>query len=401
MEHLFAGGPFVGSLTRREVLRIGAASVAAGLGASGCAEMAGRPQQVAAGSAPLALGPDEPLQVAFIGVGGRGGGLLHSFLKLKGQRVVAICDINKENLDRAVGAVQKAQGQAPQGYGDGPDAFKQVLERKDIHAVVTATPCFEHPRVMLAAIQAGKHVYGEKPLSLCVADADHILAAAEANKKLVVQVGFQWMCNPNFVDCIRRVHTKEIGEPIEGRFFRHNGYPPIKGWFEYRSKSGDWMLEQACHEFNLMNWAAQATPLRAYGMGRQDLFNDPANKITNYYAAIIEYPNNFIVHYAHGWISPEGFHEMGKKIIGTKGATEIGGEWLRLHDKSQKVEPLKKFTGDDTEEALRCFVESIREGTPVKAPVTNGRNASLVALLVRKAVDERRVVTWNEMLRSC
>lgn len=391
----------MGNLTRRDILKIGAAGVVTGLGASGCAEMGAGPQRVAAGAAPLALGPDEPLRVAFIGVGGRGSGLLHAFLKLKNQQVVAICDITKANLDKAVASVEKAQGKAPDAYGDSPDAFKRVLERKDIHAVVTAAPCYEHVRMMLGALEAGKHIYGEKPLALCVADADRIVAVAEANKKLVVQVGFQWMCNPNYVDCIERVHTREIGEPVEGRFFRHNGYPPLKGWFEHREKSGDWMLEQACHEINLMNWAAQATPLRAYGMGRRDLFNDPANKITNYYAAIIEYPNNFICHYSQGWISPDGFSEMGKKIIGTKGATELGGQRLTLHDKKQKVRPLTKFPGDDTEEALRCFTASIREGKPAMAPVANGRSASLVALLIRKAVDERRVVTWNEMLRTC
>jgi len=391
----------VGNLTRRDVLKMGAAGVGAGLGSAGCAEMHLGPGRAGAGAAPVPLGPDEPLRTAFIGVGGRGSGLLNAFLKLKGQQVVAVCDINPENLSRGIASVEKAQGKAPQGYGAGPDDFKRVLDRKDIHAVVTATPCFEHARMMLASIQAGKHIYGEKPLALNVADADRIVAAAEANRRRVVQVGFQWMCNPNFVDCIRRIHEGQIGDPVEGRFFRHNGYPPLKGWFEHRAESGDWMLEQACHEFNLMNWAAQATPLQAYGMGRRDLCNVPANGITNYYAAIIEYPKNFIVHYAQGWISPAGFHEMGKKIIGTKGATEIGGERIAVHDPDVKVEPLRQFKGDDTEEALRCFVESIREGKPARAPVSNGRNASLVALMVRKAVDERRVVTWKEMLRSC
>jgi len=391
----------VENLTRRDVLKMGAAGVVAGLGASGCAQTTGMVRAGAPGAAPVALNPDEPLRVGFIGVGGRGTGLLNAFLKIDGQQVVAICDINKGNLDRGIGIVEKAQGKAPAGYGDGPDDFKRLLDRKDIHAVVTATPCFEHARIFLAAIAAGKHIYGEKPMALCVRDADAIVAAAEANGKLVVQVGFQWMCNPNFIDSIRRVHRKEIGEPVEGRFFRHNGTPPLKGWFEHRSKSGDWMLEQACHEYNLMNWAAQATPLQAYGMGRRDLFNDPKNGITNYYAAIIEYPNHFIVHYAHGWISPDGFREMGKKIIGTLGAVEIGGNQISMADKSRKVEPLERFDKDDTEEALRCFVASIREGKPVMAPVTNGRNATLLALLVRKAVDERRVVTWNEMLRTC
>lgn len=388
--------------TRRDMLKMGAAGVVAGLGASGCAEMgsSGVERIVGAGAPPVPLEPGRPLRVGFVGIGGRGRGLLHAFLRLPGQQVVAVCDIDKNNLAAAAADVEKAQDKAPDTYGRDADDFKNLMDRKDIHAIVSATPCFEHARIFLAAIQRGKHIYGEKPMALNVADANAIVAMSAANPKVVVQVGFQWMCNPNFIDAIARVHRREIGEPIEGRFWRHNGLP-LKGWFEHREKSGDWMLEQACHEYNLMNWAAQATPLQAYGMGRRDVFNDPKNGITNYYAAILEYPNRFIVHYAHGWLDPKGFGGMCKKVIGTRGAVEIGGERITLHDASAKVEPLKKFDRDDTEEALRCFLASVCEGKPVMAPVTNGRDSTLVALLVRKAVDERRVVTWREMLRSC
>src|SRR5690606_36173033 len=128
---------------------------------------------------------------------------------------------------------------------------------------------------------------------------------------------------------------------------------------------------------------------------------DPQRDVTDYYAAIIEYPNNFIVHYAHGWISPDGFSEMAQKVLGTKGAVEIGGQRIASIKRGEKLPPLSSEGGDDTAHALRAFLTSIREGKPSIAPVSYGRNASLLALLVRKAVDERRSVTWDEMLRTC
>ncbi len=329
--------------------------------------------------------------------------MLNTYLKQKGQQVVAVCDITKENLDRAAESVAKAQGKAPDTYGDGPDAFKTMLERKDIHAIVTATPCFEHARITHACIMAGKHVYTEKPLALTVADADQVVATAKANPKVVVQVGFQWMASPRFRETIERVHRGEIGELVEGRFFRHNGNF-MKGWFSKREKSGDWMLEQACHEYNIMNWVAGTTPLRAFGMGRRGMFQDqdPGRDVTDYYAAIIEYPNNFVVHYAHSWGSPAGFRgEFAQKAIGTKGAVEIGGNNIASSVANHKIEPLSAPQGDDTEFALQAFLTSVREGKPSVGPVEYGRNASLLGLLVRKAVDERRLVTWEEMLRTC
>ncbi|HOB72994.1 MAG TPA: Gfo/Idh/MocA family oxidoreductase [Phycisphaerae bacterium] len=393
-------------LTRREMLAA-SASVAAGLAASGCSQN-GKPVAMFTQAAspvkatPVPLGPDEPLKVGFIGIGGRGRGLLDAFLKLPNQQVVALCDINKENLDKAAAMVEKAQGKAPQTFGKDADDFKNLLDRKDIHAIVTATPCFEHPRIMLATIAAGKHIYGEKPLALTVADADACLAAAEANKDLVVQVGFQWMASPRFQECIERIRRGDIGRLVEGRFFRHNGSSPLIGWFSDRAKSGDWMLEQACHEYNIMNWVAGTTPIKAYGMGWSNLYQDvdPGRNVTDYYAAIIEYPDNFIVHYAHGWISPDGFREFAQKAIGTKGAVELGGDRISRSD-GQQIEPLKSPKGDDTAFALKAFVDSIRDGKPAVAPVSYGRNATLLALMVRKAVYERREVTWKEMLRTC
>ncbi|GMU23060.1 MAG: hypothetical protein AMXMBFR13_31430 [Phycisphaerae bacterium] len=393
------------SMTRRDLLKSSAAGIAAGMAAAGCSQTTPwQSRMIPVAAPPVPLGPDEPLRVGFIGVGGRGTGLLSTFVKLPGQEVVAICDTKPENLNRGIGVVEKAGGKAPEGYGNGPDDFKRLLERKDIHAIVTATPCFEHARVMRAAIQAGKHIYGEKPLALTVADCDDLQAMVSINPQLVVQVGFQWMASPRFIETIGRIHQGDIGELIEGRFFRHNGGPPLRGWFSHRDESGDWMLEQACHEYNIMNWVAGATPLRAYGMGRSDLYRDgePDRNVTDYYAAIIEYPKNFIVHYAHGWLSPDGFHEFAQKAIGTKGAIEIGGGRIALLDKkAPQPEPLTAKGGDDTHEALLAFTKSIREGKPSIAPVSYGRNASLLALMVRKAVYERREVTWEEMLRTC
>ena len=100
-------------------------------------------------------------------------------------------------------------------------------------------------------------------------------------------------------------------------------------------------------------------------------------------------PDNFIVHYAHGWIDPSGFGGMCKKVIGTQGAVEIGGERISLHDKSRKVEPLKSSTTTTHRRQCGASSKAFARDKPILSPVENGRNASLVGLLVRKAVDER------------
>jgi myo-inositol 2-dehydrogenase/D-chiro-inositol 1-dehydrogenase len=376
-------------MTRRDVLRIGAAGIAAaGLTRTAWAQQPAN---------------DDALRLGCIGVGHRGQGLLDALLRLKGHRVVAICDINDHFRTMGVNKVKEKQGHAPDEYANGPDDFLNLLDRNDIDGVVVATPCYEHARMFLAAIARGKHMYGEKPMALSVADADAIVVASKQRRDLVIQVGFQWMANPTMCDAIARVHGGQIGTPIEGRFHRHNAKHVMGGWFGRRSQSGDWMLEQACHEYNIMGWVARATPIRAYGMGRNDLHTDvqPERNVTDYYAAILEYPDGMIVHYAHGWISPKGFTGMSMQVIGADGAVDIGAGRIALHDEKAKVEPIAKRERDDTELALEAFLNSIREGKPAVAPVSNGRNAVLTGLLVRKAVYERRCVSWGEMLRTC
>lgn len=379
--------------------------MAATLAAAGCSQSntVATIEQKSPAGAPV-IAPDQPIKVGFIGIGGRGRALLSKFVKLKGHQIVAICDIDPTRRSQAAEIIEKAQGKAPAIYGEGgKDDFKKLLDRKDVDAIITATPCYEHARIGMATILAGKHLYGEKPLGITVKQCDDMVRLTEANPKLVVQVGFQWMATPHFTEPIKRIHNGEIGELIEGRFARHNGASPLRGWFSHRAESGDWMLEQACHEYNIMCWVAGGPPIQAYGMGREGLYTagEPDRDVTDYYAAIIEFPNKFIVHYAHGWISPEGFTGMDQKVIGSKGAIDVGGDRISMRDKDAKVAPIKVEAGDDTEMSLQAFLDSIRQGKPPVAPVHNGRNASLTALLVRKAVYERRVVTWKEMLRTC
>jgi predicted dehydrogenase len=348
-----------------------------------------------------AAAAQEPrLRCGFIGVGGRGTALLRNTLELPGVEVTAICDIDSGNLNRAVELVQKTRGAAPATFDRGPDDYKRLLEQKEIDAVVMATPCDLHARMFLDSIAAGKHIYGEKPMALSVKDATAIVEA-EGKSRLVVQVGMQWMANRRVRETIRRIHAGEIGSLIEGRFARANRAQPLRRWFSNRERSGDWMLEQAVHELNVMNWVAQATPLRAYALGRSDLFRDgdPERNVTDYYTAIMEYPNGFIMHYTHGWISPAGFTGMELKVIGDQGAADITGGSIMFRDEQKQPVQLDP-SENDTRTCLAAFVESIRAGTKPICPVSNGRDAVFVGLLLRRAVYQRREVTWKEMLET-
>src|SRR5207302_7061071 len=106
------------------------------------------------------LGANEDIRIAVVGFHGRGGDHIGNYLKIKGVRIVALCDVDKTVLDHGIAQIT-GKGTAPEGYSD----IRKLLESKDIDAVSIATPNHWHSLAAIWAIQAGKDVYVEKPVS--------------------------------------------------------------------------------------------------------------------------------------------------------------------------------------------------------------------------------------------
>jgi len=375
------------SLSRRDFLKAGTAGVALGWAATSWRSR-------------VLAEEVKSLRCGFIGVGGRGTYLLQTVLGLPGVEVVAICDTNPNHLSRACDLVEKAQGKRPEALGEGPYHYRELLRREEVDCLVVATPCYWHGIMYIEALQADKPFYGEKPMAITVREIELIQAARREHPKVVVQLGFQWGASRARADAIRQVHEGAIGDLIEGRFYRHNGWGSLGRWFNQRDLSGDWMLEQAVHEFNLMWWVTQAHPQRAYTVGRRGVLEpqNPWRDVTDFYTTILEYPNGLVIHYTHGWIDPPGFGGMSTRFIGTRGGIDVLGCTLHLQGRQEPVSG--QGPGGDTPEHLQNFFEAVRAGDPQMAycGVDNGTAASYVGLLIRKSLDEKRPVTLQEML---
>jgi len=370
------------ALNRRDFLRIGSAGIALGIAGASFSEEV------------------KPLRCGFIGVGGRGTGLLKTVLKFEDVDVAAICDITPPNLERALGLVEKARGKRPDAYDKGPYDYRNLIKRDDIDCLVIATPCYWHSTMYVDCLNAGKHFYGEKPMAITVKGLKWILETRKQHKDVVVQIGFQWGASKARADVIRRVHEGEIGKLLEGRFYRYNRWARLGRWFDKRKLSGDWMLEQAVHEFNLMWWVTQKHPIAAYTVGQKHILapNEPERDVTDFYTTILEYPDGLIVHYSHGWISPPNFTGMSTRFVGTEGGIDVLGSYLQFRDKRGKV--MGQGGGGDTREHLRNFFDCVRAGTPdkVNCGIENGAAASYIGLMIRKSLDEKRRVTFEETL---
>ncbi len=168
-------------------------------------------------SASRVMGANDRVRIGFIGLGNRGDQVLSAFLEHKDCEVVAVSDIYQPYLDFA----SKKIGTNPEQLRD----YRKLLARKDLDAVVVATPDHWHALMTVEACKAGKDVYCEKPLSLVVAEGRAMVKAARDNKR-IVQCGIQRMSSAFCKEAAELVRTGGIGKVTAVRCFHvQNEWP--------------------------------------------------------------------------------------------------------------------------------------------------------------------------------
>ena len=145
--------------------------------------------------------------------------------------------------------------------------YRALLDADDVDAVLIATPVHLHAKQAVASLLAGKHLYLEKPLAGTVEECREIRAAAtDAELRgLVFQIGFQRRYNTRYGLSMQHLHAGTLGDPLFVRAQWHatGNSPKTKPWIFRKEKSGDIVVEQACHQFDIFNWIFQSVPERA------------------------------------------------------------------------------------------------------------------------------------------
>lgn len=227
-------------------------------------------------------GANDDIRLAIVGVGGQGSGHIDYFRKLAGVRVVALCDADKDHLDKRVEDFKK-RNETVEGYID----VRKLLENKNIDAITTATPNFWHALVTIWACQAGKDVYVEKPVSHNIWEGRKIVEAARKYKR-IVQTGTQRRSSEAYQQAYEFIKAGNIGAirwvrgfcyKPRGSIGKVNGPQPIPASVNYDLWCGpadmlplmrknlhyDWhwvwntgngdIGNQGIHEMDLARWA--------------------------------------------------------------------------------------------------------------------------------------------------
>ena len=245
------------------------------------------------------------IRLGFIGLGNRGDQVLDAFLEHKDCEVLAICDIYQPYLDFAA----KKIGNNPQQFRD----YRQVLERKDIDAVVISTPDHWHALQMIEACRANKDVYVEKPLSLCVAEGRRMVEAARQNKR-VVQVGLHRRSSPLCREVAEFIRKDGIGKVTVVRAFHIQN--------EWPRGIGSPANERPPENFDWEAWLGPA-PRRAYNKNRtfyrfRWFYDYSGGQLTNFGVHYLD-----MIHWALGQNAPRAVCAMGGKFAGMTDNREV------------------------------------------------------------------------------
>jgi predicted dehydrogenase len=256
----------------------------------------------------------------------------------------------------------------------------------------------------VAALDAGLSVYLEKPMGRTEHDVKAVTDAA-LRAKGVLQLGFQLRYDPVRRSAIDLIHQGGIGRIAYMQGNRHGGdLPRDKPWLFDASRSGNIIVEQAVHILDLMNWAMKTHPLRAMGSGGINVYKDvpPGRTIHDNYAVIYDYPGDVRLCFTHLYIDPPGFTGIDERIWGSEGAVDLpSGTFHALTERGEeRVPPRKLFEGERgnmNQRAMDAFFGHVRDNSEPLNNATYGKYATLAAIMGRKAIDEKRFVTWNEV----
>ena len=379
------------------------------------------------------MAANSAVRVGLLGCGGRGTTHAETILKNTDARMIALADMFQDRLDKAkqhVNELSAAKGQAGVDHTFvGPNAYQQIIDSKDVDAVVIATPPYFHVEHLAAAVAAGKHVYCEKPVAIDVPGAKRVLEIGQkAEGRLSLDVGFQIRMAPPFVELVKRIHAGALGEIVAGAAYYYcsaidlnfANLPPVmlrlRNWIQDRLLSGDIIVEQNIHAIDICNWVLQGHPMQAVGRSGREGRNRPGDTCSSHFDVVFRYPKDVDVSFSSTQFG-KGQFDVNERFYGTRGSSQspyagalgIWGEEEWVWGGGEKpaagtgqFSASGSFSDNLAEadsEKQKAFIGSITSGK-FHNQAALGVESALTAMLGRQAAYQGHEVTWDELLRS-
>jgi len=371
-----------------------------------------------------AAGGSQTLRVGLIGCGRRGTEALKNCLDSSPDiEATALGDLFQDQLDASLNNIRKNMGAlaektvkiSPPQCFVGFDAYQKVLAT-DVDLVILATPPHFRPLHLRAAVEAGKHVFLEKPVAVDPVGIRSIIESARLakEKKLAIVAGTQRRHKDHYLEIIKRIHNGDIGEIMGAQCYwcqdevraelarkiyadrQRLSYSDMeyqcRAWLFYTWLSGDHIVEQHVHNIDVVNWALGSHPEQCMSLGGRQVRTGPEfGNIFDHFATEYEYPNGVrtlsMCRQTNGCT-----HRVCERIVGTKGVAFLdyssgyitGPNAYKFEGPA--VSPLVQEHAD--------LITSIRRGEPLNEGVRIAES-TLTAIMGRISAYTGNALKWD------
>lgn len=366
------------------------------------------------------LAPSDRINLGYIGLGRQAWGLVNAINGPKETLVLAACDVDSKKMAHFIGLADKANEKKVKATVKGYKFYREILERKDIDAVVIATPDHWHAQIAVDAAKAGKDIYCEKPLALTIAEGRAMVNATRKYKR-VFQTGSMQRSWPDFRKAVELVRNGYIGKvkevnvsvgppPRENDFptletpdyidwdmwigpSPYNGYSPVLAnpmgaaewalWREYRNFGGGYITDWGAHMFDIVQWALDMDN------GGPVKFVPPSTPATS--GCYFEYANGIKVTHTK-WGEGNAI-----QFIGSEGTLEVSRSFLRSTPES--IVKIEIKANDkrvyNSPNHYQDWVDAIKKRSKPICDVEVGHRTSSLCNAVNIAYELQRPLKWN------
>jgi len=374
----------------------------------------------AAALAPLPMPPvhaagSDTIKVGMIGSGGRCTGAAEQALSTGPDvRLVAMCDIFEERVKGRLEVLKRSKKDQVVVNADhafvGFDGYRKVIEASDVVLIACASKF--HPYYARAAIQAGKHVFVEKPHGIDPAGMRAMAEACELarQKKLSLMSGLQWRHTPAVEETVKRIHDGAIGEivTIEENFLRgpyqlerrKPGQDELLyqfyNWYHFCWLSGDDVSQSLVHNVDTATWAMNGVaPVRCHGLaGRSASFGEVYGDMFDHHSVVYQYASGARM-YANCRTQNKCHGEYSSLVWGTKGRANLFGGTIEGETKWKYQGP----GGNAYQIEHNRLFEAIRTGKPFNSGDYMVKSTT-IGVMGQLACYTGQMVTWEQVEKS-
>jgi predicted dehydrogenase len=330
-------------------------------------------------------------------------------------KVVALADLFEDRLVQCEEQLSKlgikiAKDRRFVGF----DAYKELVAVPEINYVILATPPHFRPAQLKAAIEAGKHVFMEKPVAVDVPGVKMVMGAGELaqQKGLGIAAGTQRRHRESYRTTIQKIHEGALGDIVYAKCYWNGGQIwvidreagwtdmewQLRNWNYFTWLSADHIVEQHVHNLDIMNWVLQAHPIKAVsGLGgRQVRIGERHGNIFDHFAVEYEYPGGISMFSQCRQINNcKG--TVGEMVVGTLGTSncrdriQLKGEEKAWRHRKRDANPYQQCHQD--------LIDSIQRGKPINEAQAIAES-TMTGIIGREAVYSGQPIEWDKAMTS-